>query len=165
MERNPETYKIVRQQIEHIDNSLSQRVIWMVIAQSFFFSAFAILVTGKPLAPEIQSVYTVLLKVIPIAALLTVAFTFIDVIASVAYMKNLRKSYESAPKNDEPNKLFPAIHGSKKERVFMHASPFLIPVIFIIIWGTLMTTQYKNPAPTFPPEQQQQPSQIPSGKA
>jgi hypothetical protein len=31
-------YKVVRGQIEHVDNNLGQRVIWLVIAQSFFLA-------------------------------------------------------------------------------------------------------------------------------
>ncbi|HEU0065030.1 MAG TPA: hypothetical protein VFQ58_08360, partial [Flavisolibacter sp.] len=82
-----DTYKEVRGQIEHLNNNLGQRVIWLVIAQSFFFSGYAILINGKPPDQNLMPVHDSMIKIIPIAALLTVIFTYLDVIASLIQMK------------------------------------------------------------------------------
>src|SRR4051812_4776788 len=92
--KGAEEYKVIRSQIEHIDNALNQRVVWLVIAQSFFFSGYAILINGKPQKPELDQIHNSLLFIFPIAALLTVLFTGIDVYNSIKYMRGLRRYYE-----------------------------------------------------------------------
>src|SRR4051812_10322806 len=87
-------YRVIRSQIEHVVNSRNQRIIWLVIAQSFFFSGFAILVTGNPGAPDMKDKQHLLLMIFPAAALLTVIFTFIDVICSQRHVSDLCKIYE-----------------------------------------------------------------------
>src|SRR3954470_7182650 len=91
-----EVYRVIRSQVEHVDNNLGQRVIWLVIAQSFFFGAYASLINGKPAKPELDLIHGALIKILPIAALLTVLFTFVDVITSLVYMRGLRKKYEDS---------------------------------------------------------------------
>lgn len=148
-----EVYKIIRPQVEHVDNNLSQRVIWLVIAQSFFFSGYAILINGKPAKPELEPVHNSLLHILPVAALLTVIFTFIDVVTSIVYMKSLRKKYEDSLNTDvDIDSAYPNITGSKTERIFMHASPILIPSLFIVIWIILLVIQYSHPGALQPPQ-------------
>ena len=143
-----EVYKVVRPQVEHVDNNLGQRVIWLVIAQSFFFGGFASLINGKPAKPELDLVHGALIKLLPIAALLTVIFSFIDVIASIYYMRSLRKKYEASLNDDvSMDSAYPNITGSKTQRIFMHASPILIPMLFIVLWIILLYVQYNSSAP------------------
>ena len=147
-----EVYKIIRGQVEHVDNNLGQRVIWLVIAQSFFFGAFASLINGKPPNPQLDLMHGALIKILPIAALLTVLFTFIDVITSIVYMRGLRKKYEASLEDDiNVDSAYPNITGSKMQRIFMHASPILIPTLFIILWLILLYVQYSQPMPAPPP--------------
>ena len=147
-----EVYKVIRGQVEHVDNNLGQRVIWLVIAQSFFFGAYATLINGKPAKPELDLIHGALIKILPIAALLTVLFTFIDVIASIVYMRGLRKKYEDSLSDDiAVDSAYPNITGSKNQRIFMHASPILIPAVFIILWIILLYIQYSTPAAAIPP--------------
>ncbi|GEO11352.1 hypothetical protein [Segetibacter aerophilus] len=142
-----DVYKIIRGQVEHVDNNLGQRVIWLVIAQSFFFGAYASLINGKPAKPELDLIHGALIKILPIAALLTVLFTFIDVISSIVYMYGLRKKYEASLNTDvDVDSAYPNITGSKAQRFFMHASPILIPLLFITVWIILLYVQYKSPA-------------------
>lgn len=138
-----ETYKVVRGQIEHLSNNLGQRVIWMVIAQSFFFSGYAILINGKPPGPELEPIHQAMIKLIPIAALLTVIFSFIDVIASILLMKKLRLNYEANEGESKTKTLqYPPVNASRAARIFIHASPVLIPILFIVIWIILLVVQY-----------------------
>lgn len=142
-----ETYKIVRAQIEHVSNNLSQRIIWMVIAQSFFFSGYAILINGKPPEAALQPIHEMMRQLIPIAALLTVIFSFIDVIASILQMKKLRLSFENGNGKQMAAELhFPPINATKKDRILVLASPVLIPILFIIVWTILLIVQYTHNA-------------------
>ncbi len=147
-----EVYKVIRGQVEHVDNNLGQRVIWLVIAQSFFFGAYATLINGKPAKPELDLIHGAMIKILPISALLTVCFTFIDVITSVIYMRGLRKKYESSLDKDiDMDGAYPSITGSKAQRIFMHTSPILIPSLFIILWIILLYVQYSTPGSQPPP--------------
>jgi len=143
-----EVYKVIRQQVEHVDNNLGQRVVWLVIAQSFFFSGYASLINGKPAKPELDLIHGALIKILPIAGMLTVLFTFVDVIASILYMRSLRKKYEASLNEDiEMDSSYPNITGSKLQRIFLHTSPILIPSLFIVLWSILLYVQYSSPAP------------------
>jgi hypothetical protein len=142
-----EVYKVIRGQVEHVDNNLGQRVIWLVIAQSFFFGAYASLINGKPAKPELDLIHGAMIKILPIAALLTVIFTFVDLITSVMYMHGLRKKYEASLNADiDIDSSYPSITGSRSQRIFMHSSPILIPILFIIVWAILLYIQYTSPA-------------------
>ncbi|HYE55814.1 MAG TPA: hypothetical protein VD996_13270 [Chitinophagaceae bacterium] len=157
-----ELYKTSRGQIEHITNNLAQRVIWLVIAQSFFFSGFSVLINGKPLIPHLQPVWDALSYIFPIAALLTVAFTFIDVLTSFNNLRDIRLKYENHCDPEEA-RTYPLIHGTQKQRIFQHAAPMLLPIMFIVVWGIVLFVQHSHPpgsVPAPPPQaQQQQPPQ------
>jgi hypothetical protein len=135
MNQNPapvsSLYTVIRGQIEHINNTLNQRIIWLVIAQSFFFNGFALLVTAKPPNPPL---YEKLLWIFPIAALLSVILTFVDVMGSLIYLRKLRKWYNSKPKDDGIEKAYPPIAGYKNFRILEHVSPTVLPIVFIITW-------------------------------
>jgi hypothetical protein len=151
-----ETYSIVRGQIEHIDNNLSQRVIWLVIAQSFFFSGYSILINGKPQKPELDPSHHLMVNIFPIAALLTVVFTSIDVVNSIRYMFDLRKFYEKIDHGDDTTaKAYPPIHGVARQRIWMHASTVLLPITFLVIWIIVLIVHFSAPdAPPPPPPAQ-----------
>jgi hypothetical protein len=42
-----EYYQFIKRQIDHQDNLVNQRVIWQIIAQAFFFSAYASLMNAQ----------------------------------------------------------------------------------------------------------------------
>jgi hypothetical protein len=149
-----DVYKVIRPQVEHVDNNLGQRVVWLVIAQSFFFGAFATVINGKAAKPELDLLHGALVKILPVAGLLTVLFTFVDVVASIFYMKSLRKKYQASLSEDvDIDNSYPSITGSPRQRFFMHVSPILIPILFIILWIFLLYVQYSSPAsmPAPPP--------------
>ena len=131
-------YKVTRGQIEHVNNILSQRVIWMVIAQSFFFSAFGVLVTGNPNNPVLQDLQHILLRVLPIASMCTVIFTYIDIISQLLYLRALRNYSKTNLTIDTPL-VYPPVMGFKQYKVFENASPFLLPPLFITTWIIILT--------------------------
>ena len=133
-----EVYKVVRGQIEHYDNSINQRVIWLSIGQSFFFNVYAMLVTAKAPTPDLFSKQKMLAVIFPFAALLTAIFTYVDVIATLMYLRRVRNYYKEATKDIEPDKNYPPVYARRGDRIFQHTSPFLIPLVFIITWVYLL---------------------------
>ena len=135
-------YNSIRSQIEHLDNSLNQRVVWLVIAQSFFFNGFAVLINGKPQFPHLDAPYKALEHIFPIAALLTVIFTVVDVAHTLTYIKDLRKLYDNKIAGTPEMTDMPPIHGYPQQRKWMYTSPILIPCLFIISWIIILVRQY-----------------------
>src|ERR1700712_4040776 len=88
-----EIYKTVRGQLDTVSGDMGQRIIWLAIGQSFFFSAYAILTTSKPALPENTALYNVMLMVLPIVALVYTFVTFLDVLGSLFYLIYLRRHY------------------------------------------------------------------------
>jgi len=163
---NPEpvspVYSVTRAQLEHLNTNLNQRITYLIIAQSFFFSGYAILTAGKVQDAMNDSIYKTLLVVIPLTSLLTVIFTLVDALASFSYMRSLREHYENTPKTKEAVEMYPPIHGTLRQRVFEHVSPIGLPIVFLVVWIILslrVMDAMKHPSPPPPPPQQQQQSQ------
>jgi len=124
-----EIYKTTRGQVEHFDNSVNVRVIWLSIGQSFVFGVYATLVSIKAPTPDLLSKQHVLTVILPIAGLLTAIATLFDVIASLNYMIRLRVNYEEVTKDLESDKIYPSIWGKTNDRIWQHTSPTLIPIV------------------------------------
>jgi hypothetical protein len=62
-------YELIRNQIEHEDQTVNQRVIWQIISQAFFFGAYASLVTAPQQArdPVFQALQQFLLWAMPMS--------------------------------------------------------------------------------------------------
>jgi hypothetical protein len=135
-------YRTSRGQIEHFDNAINVRVIWLSIGQSFFFGVYATLVSIKAPTPDLLDKQKILTIILPIAALLTALFTLFDVIANLVYMRRLRLTYEENTKDIESDRIYPYIWGKPTDRVFQHSSPTLIPIIFIISWVVILLYTY-----------------------
>jgi hypothetical protein len=129
-------YKVIRGQIEHLNNSNNQRVVWLVIAQSFFFSGFSILTTGNPEAENMKNMQHLLLIIFPIASLFTVIFSYADMIGTLLYLHKLRVEYEKAAPPEDKN--YPPISGWNFVRKMQYISPVLLPIVFIVTWCYLL---------------------------
>lgn len=146
--KKPETgpataiYTTTRGQIEHYDNAISQRVIWLTIGQSFFFGVYATLVSIKAPTPELLNRQQLLLTLLPFAALLAAVFTLFDVIATLIYMRKLRGYYEAAAVGDNCDSSYPPVYGRQIDRVFQHISPTLVPMVFIVTWVIMLLYAY-----------------------
>jgi H+/gluconate symporter-like permease len=138
-----EIYRVTRAQIEHHDNAVNQRVIWLSIGQSFFFNVYAMLVTAKAPSPELFKKQQMLAVIFPVAALVVAIFTFIDVIAGLLYVRKLRMTYKAATDGSSHENYYPMLNGNKQDRFFQRISPFMIPVIFIITWVYLLLFDHK----------------------
>lgn len=125
-------YKLIRGQIEHINNSINQRVVWLIIAQSFLFNGYALLINGLPEIQFMEDQQTLLMVIFPIASLITVSLFYIDIIGSLLYLRALRKNYDA--QCEDGDRLLPPVAGWVTFRVMEHFSSALLPLVFIIIW-------------------------------
>jgi H+/gluconate symporter-like permease len=133
-----ELYRVSRAQIEHHDNAVNQRVIWLSIGQSFFFNVYAMLVTAKAPTPPLFAKQQMLAVIFPIAALLVAIFSFIDVIAGLFYMRKLRTNYKGETDGSSHENYYPMLNGNRQDRFFQRISPVMIPFIFIVTWVYLL---------------------------
>jgi Trk-type K+ transport system membrane component len=64
-----EYYQFIKQQIDHQDNLVNQRVIWQIIAQAFFFSAYTSLMNApkESKGPLFDAEQRLLLWLLPLA--------------------------------------------------------------------------------------------------
>ena len=125
-------YKVVRGQVEYLNNAINQRVIWLIIAESFFFSGYAILITGNPELQIMKDHKHLLMILFPYASLATVVISYIDIIGSLLYLRSLRINYEK--EQEVGDKLLPPISGWHKYFVLEHASSIFLPIVFTFIW-------------------------------
>ena len=125
-------YTVIRSQIEEQHNTSNQRIFWLILSQSFFINAFVMLITQPPKGKEAP--YGIMLNIIPLSSILTIVFTYLDVIGSIIYVDKLVKHYQRIDVDDTKSGQLPPISGDKADRIFARISPVLLPVMFIIIW-------------------------------
>ncbi|GAB2700751.1 hypothetical protein GCM10027037_27060 [Mucilaginibacter koreensis] len=138
-----ELYKVTRAQIEHYDNAINSRVIWLSIGQSFFFNVYAMLVTAKAPTPELMNKQKMLALIFPIAALIVAVFTFVDVLAGLMYLRKLRLNYKEHTNGSSGEQPYPMINGNKFDRSFQRVSPVVISLVFILTWAYLLLYDHK----------------------
>jgi hypothetical protein len=132
-------YDRVRSQIKHEDELLNLRVVWQLLAQSFFISTYATLLNAQKEAKNVlfAEEQQVLLWLMPIAALLAGLLTSASIFTSLANIASLRHRYESYAKNqpeDHTSKLFPPIQGEEPLRKLANIAPIGLPLLFILAW-------------------------------
>lgn len=118
--RRAELYQLIRSQIEHEDELVNLRVVWQLLVQSFFFSAYAALLTAKEPAknPAFENLQQLLIWLIPVVALCAGLLTFISTftaLRSIRYLRQLYENYDQRVQERDPSaKLFPAIQGPSR---------------------------------------------------
>jgi hypothetical protein len=131
-------YKVTRGQIEHVNNNLSQRVIWLVIAQSFFFGAFVNLVCGVPQEPAMKNMQQMLLMLFPIASIATVVFSYVDIIISIRKLLKLKKHFLRQQAKEPIDNGYPAIDGEGRFSFMENAVPVMVPLVFVVAWTIIL---------------------------
>ena len=135
-----ELYRIIRSQIEHENDLVSQRVIWQILTQAFFFGAYATLLNASKDAKDslFESEQTLLLWLMPTAALLAGVLTYIGILSSLKTSVYLRQLYEghvhSRASRDPSSKLYPAIQGPPPLQYSAMFSPAALPIVFTLAW-------------------------------
>ena len=135
-----ELYAIIRSQIEHENELVSQRVIWQILTQAFFFGAYASLLNASKEGKNFlfESEQSLLLWLMPTAALLAGSLTYIGIVSSLKTIVELRQQYEnyanSMARGDSSSKLYPDIQGPKHLRRLGMLSPAVMPIVFTVTW-------------------------------
>lgn len=135
-----ELYTLIRSQIEHENELLSQRVIWQILTQAFFFGAYASLLNAPKEAKNslFESEQTLLLWLMPVAALLAGLVAYISIVSSLKTIVHLRELYEEHARlkspGDPSSKLYPDIQGPVRLGNLAIFSPGMMPIVFTVAW-------------------------------
>lgn len=130
-----EQYKIVRGQIEHEDNLISQRLSWLLASQAFLFTAYAITLNG-PVQLHSQTYERhvgLLILMLPIIGIATAVLIWVAILAGLSAMQSLRKDFRRSVENVLPEGV-PAIQTSGAVLLAGHLGPVVIPMVFLVVW-------------------------------
>jgi hypothetical protein len=140
-----ELYDRLRAQIQHEDELINIRVVWQLLAQSFFFSTYAALLNAPKEAKSavFAQQQELLLWVVPIVALLAGIIASVSIFTSIYTIEYLGQSYQSYSllpgREDRSAKLFPNIQGPKAVRAWARIAPVGLPLLFILTWLLILT--------------------------
>jgi hypothetical protein len=132
-----ESYNVLREQLQHEDNLITQRLSWLMGSQAFLFTAYAI-VLNSPERPKnllVGSLQDYFLGTLPVVSLLCAALIYVSIVAGVLAMLNIYRSVSNF--YNVVAVQFPPLRGGKLTRYMGFASPLLLPPIFIIVWFLL----------------------------
>lgn len=134
-----EYYRIVRSQIEHEDNIISQRLNWFVSAQAFLFTANAIVLNSSPTPSFAQSreAERLLILLVPVVAIFCCLFVYATVVGSVLALRNLRRSFSGQTDLQGTSDL-PPLHGNFLTRSLGLTAPVMLPMVFLVAWTILL---------------------------
>jgi hypothetical protein len=129
-----ECYNVLRDQLQHEDNLITQRLSWLMGSQAFLFTAYAIVLNGpeRPKNELIGSLQDYLLGTVPAVGLLSAVLIYVSIIAGAIAMFNIQHFARNFC--DDAAVRFPPLRGRRLTRYMGFASPFLLPPIFIIVW-------------------------------
>lgn len=143
-----EYYGLIRGQIEHHDQLVNQRITWPIITQAFFFGAYAILLNAQqePKSPLFEAEQLLLIWLVPNAALLAGALTYVSIISSLRTIEHLRTHYEDYSRAKSPedvgSKLYPPIQGPPRLLKLAKLTPIWMPVVFMTAWLIVLARLY-----------------------
>jgi hypothetical protein len=126
-------YRTVRDQIQHEDSLILQRLAWLTAAQSFLFTAYAITANSSPQPrnPVLVTQQDLLFTIIPGVAFLSGVLIYCSVIAGILAQNRLRHAYAAHVASVRD---FPEIQGSRFTFWLGLAAPVLLPLVFLIAW-------------------------------
>jgi hypothetical protein len=124
-------YHTVRDQIQHEDSLIMQRLAWLTAAQSFLFTAYAITTNSSPQPRNPVLVTQQDLTIIPGVAFLSGALIYCSVIAGILAQNRLRHAYAAHVPSVRD---FPEIQGSRFTFWLGLAAPVFLPLVFLIAW-------------------------------
>ena len=127
-------YQILRQQLEHEDNLVTQRLSWFLGSQAFLFSAFAIVLNAPMQSRFGDREPIIFFRLIPIMAIGVALLIWLAVLAGIMAMRRLRRRAVSRPEFDG----FPPIQGDFHTRLMGQAAPVLLPPFFVVVWCILL---------------------------
>jgi hypothetical protein len=131
-----EAYRMIRDQIQHEDLLISQRFNWFVMAHSFLFTAYAIVLTSYcqlRLTDKDVSLLLLLLKVVPMIAILSSLLISGSMLAGMLAMRELQRFYESRLTRPG-DKGLPPIQGTNLTFWLGFLAPLVLPPLFLGCW-------------------------------
>jgi|SRR5438309_1494043 hypothetical protein len=132
-------YRLLRQQIEHEDNLISQRLSWLLGSQSFLFTAYAISLNGPAQirTKPYESTVSLLIVLLPLVSILSAILIWLAVMAGVWTMAKLRRRY-STTVSKRLRDTVPPVQSTGGALVLGHFAPVLLPALLIVIWLLLI---------------------------
>ncbi|HEX8548875.1 MAG TPA: hypothetical protein VF691_18055 [Cytophagaceae bacterium] len=140
-----EYYNVFRGRIEYANNLINQRIIWLVISQSFFFSAYAMILNAPEKAknPLFEDLQLVMHNLLPIAAITSALLSYIAIAASVYDIPKLSRSFDEFCKSSEvDNVKLPHVMSSPMVNRIEMATTLVLPSIFAISWAIIIFNAY-----------------------
>jgi hypothetical protein len=136
-----EIYKVHREQIELESNNVNQKVIWLAISQSFFFTAYTALLNAPEKAKDMlfSSLQSFMIKLVPIAGLAVSLIMLPSMIESLIYTHRAGKRYKETMPQAE---YLPPVHKDHDLRVLGYLTPLLLPIFFVLLWCTLIAISF-----------------------
>jgi hypothetical protein len=134
-------YNIVREQIEHEDNLITQRLSWLVASQSFLFTAYAILVNASQTSklPILELKQVQVFHLIPMVGFVSGVLIYVSILAGILAMARLRTHWARNACTVDCNGL-PPIQSPLVSRFLGLITPALLPPGFTLIWLYLLLT-------------------------
>lgn len=129
-------YHILRDQIQHEDNLITQRLSWLMASQAFLFSAYAILLNApeRAMSPFARQQQEWLITAIPALAVGSAMLIYVSILAGVRALKNLHRDAERTCGAAGAESALPPIQGTAFTRLAGLTSPMLVPPLFISVW-------------------------------
>ena len=134
-------YHAVREQIEHEDNLITQRLTWLVASQSFLFTAFAILVNA-PVAsklPILALKQDQVFQLIPVVGFGSSLLIYLSIIAGILAMSRLRTHWAHNACSASCAAL-PPVQSASVSRILGTLTPAALPPGFMLIWLYLLVS-------------------------
>lgn len=130
-----EQYQIVRGQIEHEDNLISQRLSWLLASQAFLFTAYAITLNGPVQLHSLKYELHVgfMIMMLPVIGIFTALLIWIAILAGLVSMTRLRDDFSRSSGNALPSGV-PPIQTSGWVLIAGHLGPVFIPLLFLSAW-------------------------------
>jgi hypothetical protein len=134
-----ESYKLLRERIEHEDNLIVQRLSWLVASQAFLFTAYAITTNGlstfDPRSPAgYQEQVGLLFRLIPTVAISVALLIDISILAALRAIRQLRRLYQAKATSLD----VPPIQTAATTRLLGLSAPLLLPILFVSVWLILL---------------------------
>jgi hypothetical protein len=128
-------YRLLRGQIEHEDNLITQRLSWFLASQAFLFSALAIVMNAPPQPRFGQAEVAMFHRLIPLIAIAVGLLIWLAIWAGVLAMARLRAMIDGHPELAD----FPQIQGMHRTRWMGLAAPLWLPPMFVAVWCLLLS--------------------------
>jgi hypothetical protein len=127
---------VCRQRLDHELELLNQRTTWIVMSNSFLFTAFAVSLNSA--AADSAGAYGpalhALVRLVPLSAIASLISFYVSATAALFAMSKL----QSFINLDHDPFLRTALVGGRIQRMSGLASSLLLPIIFLITWLALI---------------------------